>query len=322
MIKQYFELVRPACDFAGVLADSASVNVVGGRMEAFNGVLQISQPVEAIPDFAVAAVELDYALRKVAEPEVKVTKARVSLSGSTHMRRMDDRGPLKKPDIETFEVENVPDLLGALNDVFPFTVGDKAKPWSEGARFDGESITATNGVMLIQATLESASPFKGITIPRAGLAYLMKRGEDLTRWGASNASILFEFSDGSWAAVQRMSMEMPDNAVAILSSINDWSDMREIDEKFFLIASKAAVIAEKEVQVHSDHVFGGRYTLEHNPKVDTDLGDLEGPATFDPKAFLIVLEAADHVGFNRYPNPVPFTTKRGSRGLIAGLSQT
>ena len=321
-MREYFDLVRPACDFAGVLADSASVNVVNGRMEAFNGVLQISQPVEDIPDFSVAAVELDKALRfLVGDANVKVTKARVSLSKSLHMPRMPDRGALQKPDIETHAVADVADLLGALSDAFAFTVGDKSKPWSEGARFDDETITATNGVMLIQSTLANATPFEGVTIPRAGLAYIMQRGEALSRWGVSDSSILLEFDDGAWALVQRMSMEMPDNAVGILSNINDWTDMRDIDDDFLMHATRTAQIADKEVQVHADHLYGSSFQLVHDPKIATDLGELEGPAVFDPKAFLTVVEAADAVGFDRYPNPVPFTTKRGSRGLIAGLSQ-
>lgn len=321
-MKDAFSIVRPACDFAGVLADSAMLNIVDGRMEAFNTILQISHPVE-LEDMTVPAVDLDFALRKIPDiKSLKLTTSFVTLkgpNGSTRIKRMPNGGALKKPEIETVEVTDVADLLAVIADVFAFTIGDSARPWSEGARFDGKQVTATNSVMLCQAELDNASPFEGVTIPRAGLAYITQRGEALSRWGASDGSIMLEFADGGWALISRMSMEMPDAAIGLLSSINDWTGFRVVDHEYRHAVDRAVEYADKAVEVRRDCIYGARYSLEHKALAETDLGDNEGAAVFDPKNLSTVIAAAAEIGFDRYPKPVPFITQRGSRGMIAGL---
>lgn len=323
-MKEAFAIVRPACDFAGVLADSAMLNIVDGRMEAFNSVLQVSHPTD-LKNMTLPAIDFDFSLRKVTELKShKLTDTYLTLKGAngstTRIKRMPNAGALKKPDIKTKKIKDVPDLLAVLSDVFAFTVGDQARPWSEGARFDLKQVTATNSVVLCQAELKNASPFEGLTIPRAGLAYIVQRGEALSRWGWNDGSIMLEFEDGGWALVSRMSMEMPDAAVGLLSSINDWTGFREVDLAYRAAVDRAIEYADKAVEVRSDCIYGARYSLEHKAAAETNLGDLEGSATFDPKNLGVVIAAAAEIGFDRYPNPVPFVTKRGSRGVIAGLA--
>jgi len=304
---------------AGVLSDEASVGVVNGRMEAFNKQLMVSVPCD-LPDYSVAVVDLDFALRKVTDPTVKVTDANLILKGggTTRVKRLVNRDPLKKPDIETAPIENLDDLMGAVDDVFAFTEGDPARPWSEGARFDGNTVTATNSVMLCQAKLASSSGLDGVTVSRAALAYMRQRREDLKAWGVSERGIMIEFSDGSWAVAGRMAMEMPDAAVSLVqTAINDWEGMRDVDGEYRGAFLRAADWASELIKIYPDRLLTGRHSSEHDEPAETELGDAE-EAVFAAKSLVTVMAVAATVGFDRYPRPVPFTTVRGSQGLIAG----
>lgn len=321
-MKLAFANVRPACDFQGVLSDEASVGIINGRMEAYNKFLSVSQPCD-LPDFAVPASDFDFALRKVEEPTVNVTDANVILKGggTTRVRRLPERKPLAKPDIATAPIADLLDLMEAIDDVFPFTEGDPARPWSEGARFDGKTITATNSVVLCQATLSSSSGLQGVTISRPALAYIRQRRADLKAWGVSDNGILLEFEDGAWALASRMTMEMPDAAITLVQTVKDWTGLAGIEPSYrnaFLNVAEWADGTDDTVTIHADKVQAGRLSSEHDEPAVTALADADVPAVFAAKSLMAVMSVADEIAFDRFPTPVPFKTKRGSSGLLAG----
>jgi len=321
-MKEAFANVRPACDFQGVLSDEASVGVINGRMEAQNKFLIVSQPCD-LPDFAVPATDFDFALRKVEAPTINVTDSNVILKGggTTRVRRLAQRKPLVKPEFGTSPIADIDDLMGAIDDVYPFTEGDPARPWSEGARFDDTTVTATNSIVLCQAELVSSSGLHGVTVSRSALTYIRQRRADLVAWGVSDRGLLLEFEDGAWALASRMTMEMPDAAVSLVKSVNDWTGLREVDNDYrdaFLKAAEWADNTDDTASVLSDRVQAGRLSSEHDEPAETELGDPDVPAVFAAKALLAVMSVADHVAFDRFPAPVPFKTKRGSTGLLAG----
>tara|TARA_R110000787_G_scaffold285286_1_gene400584 strand:- start:782 stop:1756 length:975 start_codon:yes stop_codon:yes gene_type:complete len=321
-MKEVFANVRPACDFQGVLSDEAAVAVVNGRMEAYNKFLTVSQPC-VLPEFAVAAADLDFALRKVENPTVKVTDSNVILTGggTTRVRLLPARKQLVKPDIQTTPIKNLADLLGAIDDVYPFTEGDPARPWSQGARFDDMTVTATNSIILCQAELASASGFDGVTISRPALTYIRLRRADLKAWGVSKNGILLEFEDGGWALASRMTMEMPAAAVTLVKKVNDWEGLRVVEQDYRHAVLSAAEWADGTLDttsIYSDRIQAGRLSSQHDAPAVTELADPDVPAVFAAKALVAVMSVADQIAFDRFPSPVPFTTKRGSRGLIAG----
>jgi hypothetical protein len=321
-MKEAFAKVRPACDFQGVLSEEASVGVVNGRMEAYNKFLTVSQPCD-LPDFSVPATDFDFALRKVENPKINLTDANVIMKGggTTRVRRLPERVALKKPNIETHEIKDLDDLLGAIDDVYPFTEGDPARPWSEGARFDDSTVTATNSIVLCQATLASASGFEGVTVSRLALSYIRQRRADLKAWGVSERGILLEFTDGAWALASRMTTEMPDAAVGLVQGINDWGGLATVEPAYrnaILLAADWADGTDDTASIYTDRIQAGRLSSEHDEPAETELGDPDVPAVFAAKALVAVMSVADQIAFDRFPSPVPFKTKRGSSGLLAG----
>lgn len=315
-MKDVFSLVKPACDSAGVLSDAASVGVIGGRMEAFNKHLTVSQPC-TLPEFNVPYVDFDFALRKYDDPTLKVTEKSVMINGKTRIPRMPERKAQVRPDADMVEIGDRDDLLAVIDEVYPFTEGNPAHAWSEGARFDGTKVTATNSVMYIQAELASDVGLEGVTLSRTTLSYIRLRREALVRWGLCARGLLLEFDDGAWALAARMSMEMPDRAVGLISIINDWDNLHDVTSEQRDAFSVATTWADDKMAIHPDHIHAGRLSTEHSEPVETTLGD-QVPAIFATGSLITVVSRADRIAFDRYPNPVPFVTKRGSRGLLAG----
>ena len=314
-MKELYAKLRPACDFAGVLTDEASLASTGGRLEAYNKGLMVSLPFEG-PTFTVPVVDFDFSMRKHEDPQIKVTEKNVILDGKTRVKRLADRTALKRPDIECNEIPNVEDFMNALDDVYPFTLGDKARAWSEGARFDGTLITATNSIVLLQAVLDADCGFEGVTLSRSAISYMRQRRAELQAWGLSDRGLMLEFSDGSWALAARMSMEMPDAAVTMVDNL-DYSDLPELPTHDAANILKTIEWSDDIVTLFPDKVYAGRYSTDHDEAVDIDLGEAE-QAIFGAKALEAVVLKASHVGFNCFPQPVPFITTRGSKGLIAG----
>ena len=316
-MKEAFSYVRPACDFAGVLSDEASVGVVNGRLEAYNKELSISIPVD-MPDFAVPAADFDFAMRKHEDPSIKVTEKSVMLAGKTRVRRLADRHALKRPEVETNAVTNVGDLLEVIDEIFAFTAGDPARPWAEGARFDQTTVTATNSVMLIQAELHADSGLEGVTVSRAALAYIRLRRAALKAWTWTERGLLIDFDDGSWCLAARLAMEMPDQAVNLLQVIDNWDDMQDVTTDYKASIMRAGEWADDVLTLRPSEIHAGRLSTDHTESVITTLSGEE--AVFAASDLVTVVSKAERIAFDRYPKPCPFITARGSKGLIAGRS--
>jgi len=315
-LQSTFALVKPACDMAGVISADASVGVVEGRMEAHNRHMLISQPCD-LPDFNVPVVDLDFALRRYDDPEMKLTDANLILEGKSRVKRMPERKPNARSVIETHEIDPT-SLLAAFQDILPFTIGDPARPWSEGARIDGDTITATNSTMLCQATLDHGTHFEGVTLSRPLIKYILQRGHDLKAWGVSEKGILLSFKDGGWVQGYRMTAEMPDAAVSLLDkAVTEWGDLRECDDDYKAAFLRAGAWSTDVLTVFPDKIYAGRYSSEHDEPAETNMDCPDG-AMFTAKNIAAVMERAASIGFDRFPSPVPFTTTFGSRGLIAG----
>lgn len=162
-------------------------------MFAKNAQLSVCQPVSRdVPDFAVAASDIDLILRHVGECTVVVKDSKVVVKSKgerqTSVKLVQPQTIPSKPDVQTQEVGDIDDFLGAISDVFPFTVGDPSKPWSKGARFEKDCVVATNALMLCRAKLVSAWGLEGQTISRGALAYIRMRGKALKRLGVKSGT--------------------------------------------------------------------------------------------------------------------------------------
>jgi len=322
-MREQFALVKHACDFQAVLDADAAVTVKEGRLQAKNAIMAVSIPVDA-KDFSVTGVDLDFAFRKVPDAELSVGASYVTLkskNGNTRLKRLSAEREVTKPDIETSPIADPEDLGDALDDVWPFTEGHPSRPWSSSARFDGCRITATNSTVLLRSELRQSSGLHGVTLPRAVVDYIRLRRADLEAWGHDKRSVLLEFRDGSWAHAARMNPEMPDQAVHMVDSVNDWTGLQSIGDQYRSAFMSAVGYSDGFIEINPNHIYTTLRHIEHSESLDTNLGDLENSALFGTKDLTAVMSRAQEIGFDRYPSPVPFRTARGSLGLIAGRTR-
>lgn len=321
-----FQYVRPACDFAGVIAADAAVTVSGGRMFARNSQLAVCQPVEGVADFAVASSDIDLILRHVGECTISVKESQIIVKSKgereTKVKRVPPAPIPVKPDVRTQPVEDIDDLLSAIDDVFPFTVGDPSKPWSKGARFDAKTLTATNAIMLCRAELVSAWGLEGCTIPRTALSYIRLRGRALKRIGVASGVILMEFDDGGWARAACLTPGMPDSAPQLVEKAvpkSSWGSLKPVSPEYKNAFLATFALTDDKLWVYPDHVRGERIGVEDRCFIESDLAENVEKAIYKAQDLTAVISVASQIGFDHYPNPTPFVTARGSRGLIAGL---
>ena len=318
-----FQKVRAACDFQGVLQTDASVTVKDGFMMTRNSELVACHPVK-LPDFAVPAVDLDKELRAAPDAKLSVTETGVMLkssTGNTRIAKLVGHNAFHKPAIKTTPLP--PEVLSAFDEVYPFTTGDKSKPWSMGARVDAHTITATNSMMLIRASIEPNTGLDGITLSRTAIGHIRKRREDLVAWGSDEKMVLLEFNDGGWAIAMRLNAEMPASAVGLVdSAIKDWTPdtMQVISPEYRSKLLSSIDRTEELLTVWPDHIYGARLASEHKCPVETKLSTES--ALFTASDLAAVISVAARVGFDRYPAPVPFISLNGARGLIAGRRQS
>ena len=117
-----------------------------------------------------------------------------------------------------------------------------------------------------------------------------------------------------------MAMEMPDAAVTLVDQITNWNGLQDVTDTMQGAIMRAGDWADDMVSIFSDRILAGRFSSEHDEPAEINVGD-KVPALFAAKPTVTVISVADQIAFDRYPNPVPFTTKRGSKGLLAGRQQ-
>lgn len=317
MINDDVTKVAPAIDTSAVVESYCALTVQNNFMFMRRKNVGILHPTD-LPDFTVTAVELQHALKNLGPCDVVVTDKTVTLkAGGRQIRLKQLKAPSipAKPEIETTPVPD--DLADRVNDILPFaSCGHEERPWTFGARIDGDLLTATNAVVIAQARLSSSSNLSGVSIPLPVLQQISKRADELVSWGINDRAVMLEFKDGGWLMASRPSSEMPDHIPGILDACT--TPTFAITPEYRASFLSAVDFSEDVLAVHADHIHGTRLSAEHKCWLDTPVQ--EAPALFTASDLTNVLKVASHIDFTTYPNPCSFVTASGTKGLIAGRS--
>jgi hypothetical protein len=115
------------------------------------------------------------------------------------------------PDIQP-EGEKIPitgDFLEALKVVAPFMAEDASKPWARGALLDGQTVTATNNIVIVQRWLEQPFPLR-INVPAKAVKELIRIKESPTHISMTENSASFYYDDGRWLRTNLIDLPWPD----------------------------------------------------------------------------------------------------------------
>lgn len=289
--------------------------IAEGRVTGYNGKMSLSAPIALDVDCCPKADAFVKAIEVCEETaQLHLTPARklAIRSGKfrAHVETIDDaEWPNVQPEGLPVAIDG--HLLPALKMLYAFSAEDASRPWAAGVLLDGDTAIATNNVVIVERWLGYHFPYRA-NLPRYAVREMVRIGEEPSGMQLTDNSATFHYPGGRWLRTQLNSLEWP-NVFAILDSVDTLS-AAPVPAGFFEALETLAPFVAAENRVFLQE--GVLTTGEEGASVDVP-GVHAGPC-FNIKMLRLLEGVAREVGFDSYPNPVPFFGER-LRGCIAGM---
>lgn len=298
------------------VADLKHFAIAGGRVRGFNGTLALSSPIPFDIDCNPNAEQLIKAVARCDDTiQLSLTKAgRLSVKSAGFKAFIDCiQGETNHVEPEgefvTFDGEV---LLAGINACAPFIGSDASRPWANGLLVKGQSIFATNNVMLVEYWLGAEFPTV-VNIPRAAVREMQRIGEPPIGAQVTTNSVTFHYTEERWLRTQLFATEWPD----LSKVLNRPSQQVPLDVRIFEGLESVKAFTDKmgtiflypdELRTHFDELEGAGFGMEGfgwEGKYNVDmLNLLKGTATT--------------IDWSGYPGPCMFSGER-IRGALIGM---
>lgn len=296
--------------------------ISNGRVEAFNGVLALSTPIdldlEAMPK-AVPFVKAIERLPEGHEVVLNVTQAgRLSVKAGPFRAYVDCWGhehptPHVTPQGEIFAIPPV--ILAAARRLAPFMGIDASRPWACGILFDGQLASATNNIVLLQQWMEGVAFPVPVNVPSVAIKEMLRIGEDPVAMQPERGAITFHYANGSWLRTSLLQTDWPD-----LSAVLDKpSTQMPFPPTFFDAVARLDAFAGKENRIY---LRDGRVatSTEEGDGALVEVPELVANGCFHVSQVVALGEVAQTIDWSQYPAPCLFFGEN-VRGVIAGIRQ-
>lgn len=290
--------------------------IEGGRVRGFNGTLALCTPILLDIDCQPNAEQLIKAVGKCEDTiQLSMTKAgRLSVKSGGFKAFIDCiQGETNHVEPEGEFVEFDGDvLLKGIQAIAAFIGSDASRPWANGVLIKGQSIFATNNVMLIEYWLGSHFPIT-VNIPKAAVREMQRIGEAPINAQVTTNSITFHYSGERWLRTQLYATEWPD----LGKVLNRPSQQLPLDMRIFEGLESVKAFTDKmgsvflfpdELRTHFDEQEGAGFAME-------GFG-FEGKYNID--MLYLLKDTATIIDWSTYPSPCMFSGDR-IRGAIIGL---
>jgi hypothetical protein len=298
------------------VADLKHFAIEGGRVRGFNGTLALCTPIPFDIDCNPNAEQLIKAVSKCDDTiQLSLTKAgRLSVKSAGFKAFIDCvQGETNHVEPEgeyvNFDGEL---LLAGIKACAPFIGSDASRPWANGVLIKGQSIFATNNVMLVEYWLGSEFPIT-VNIPRAAVREMQRINEAPITAQVTERSITFHYEGDRWLRTQLFATEWPD-----LSKVLDRpSQQVPVDERIFAGLESVKAFVDKmgtiflmpnELRTHKDEQEGAGFAMD-------GFGS-EGKYNID--MLNLLKDTAKTIDWSTYPSPCMFSGER-IRGAIIGM---
>jgi hypothetical protein len=298
------------------VADLKHFAIEGGRVRGFNGTLALCTPIPFDIDCNPNAEQLIKAVSKCDDTiQLSLTKAgRLSVKSAGFKAFIDCvQGETNhvEPEGEFVNFDGAL-LLKGIQACAPFIGSDASRPWANGVLIKGQSIFATNNVMLVEYWLGSDFPIT-VNIPRAAVREMQRINEAPITAQVTERSITFHYEGDRWLRTQLFATEWPD-----LSKVLDRpSQQVPVDERIFAGLENVKAFVDKmgtiylmpdELRTHMDEQEGAGFAME-------GFG-AEGKYNID--MLNLLKDTAKTIDWSTYPGPCMFQGER-IRGAIIGM---
>ena len=287
-----------------------------GFIRGFNGTLALGSPIPFDINCHPNAEQLIKAVSKCNDTiQLSLTKAgRLSVKSGVFKAFIDCvQGETNhvEPEGEFVEFDGEV-LLKGIQACAAFIGSDASRPWANGVLIKGQSIFATNNVMLVEYWLGSEFPIT-VNIPKAAVREMQRIGEAPINAQVTERSITFHYTGDRWLRTQLYETQWPD----LSKVLNRPSEQVPLDERIFegLESVKAFVdkmgtifLMPDELRTHADDQEGAGFAME-------GFG-FEGKYNIDMLGLL--KDTATTIDWSGYPGPCMFQGDR-IRGAIIGM---
>lgn len=313
------KFVQGAVASKGFAPELTHFRIQDGKVKGFNGSLALSSP-----------IDLDINATPKAVPFIKAIiacKEAAALHMTAAGRLAIKSGPFKAfiecieedcpyPDVEP-QGEVIPLVGGFIKDlgvVAPFMAEDASKPWARGVLLKGQSVIATNNIVIVERWMEQPFPIV-VNLPASAVKELVRIGEEPTHISMTADSMAFFYEDGRWLRTNLIEPQWPD----IQQVLDRDSSPIPFPPGFFE--------AIEDVKPFVDEV--GRIILSDGNLCTTQedgagalvaLSGLPEYAVFNVNHLLKLKQIATVIDFSLYPSPCLFYGDN-LRGAIIGMKE-
>lgn len=290
--------------------------ITDGFIRGFNGTLALGTPIPFDINCQPNAEQLIKAVSKCTDTiQLSMTKAgRLSVKSGVFKAFIDCiQGETNhvEPEGEFVEFDGEV-LLKGIQAVAPFIGSDASRPWANGVLIKGQSVFATNNVMLVEYWLGVDFPIT-INIPKAAVREMQRINEAPISAQLTTNSITFHYTNDRWLRTQLYATEWPD----LSKVLNRHSEQVPLDERIFeglesvkSFTDKMGTIflMEGELRTHFDEQEGAGFAMEgfaYDGKYNIEMLNL-------------LKDTATTIDWTGYPGPCIFQGDR-IRGAIIGM---
>ena len=289
-----------------------------GRVMGYNGRMCLSAPIALDIECCPKAVPFVKAI----EACDGVVEMHVTPTGLLSVRSGKFRSTVATLPAEVFPdvapegspVALTSELLPALRLLYAFTAEDASRPWAAGVLLDGMSAFATNNATVVEYWLGDHFPYR-VIVPRFTVKELLRIGEEPTGIQLNANNITFHYDGGRWLRSQLVDGAWPKEPRELLDCFASASACVPPPAQLFdALQTLAPFVGElNAVYFINETVATAR---EDGTSVELEGAPRDG--VFNHKLLSLLEPVVELIGFDEYPNPVPFYGDR-IRGAIMGM---
>ena len=290
--------------------------ISGGTVRGYNGIIGLCCTIPLSLDVVPKAVPFIKAIQACQDVvNVSMTpNGRLSIRSGTFRSYVECLDEKEFPDISpegTFVSLEGVDFLGALEAVSPFIAEDASRPWARGVLFRGQSVLATNNIIVVEHWMPVAFPME-VNVPEEAVSELLRIKTKPTGFRITESNITFEYEDGSWLKSRLYATTWPD----VSRVLDRPSTQTPLDVNLKKVLDRLRPFVGKlEAVYFRDGVV--TTSLEENTGASEDL-HVCPDGCFNIYQLLALCDIAESVDFTQYPAPCLFYGGT-LRGAIVGM---
>lgn len=223
-------------------------------------------------------------------------------------------------------------LLDAIEAVRPFISDNATQPWATCVGLVNGWAIATNNVSIGARRYTDTPEQENILLPVWAVDFLLQRIDGLESWVWGETTVTFLWANGARVRSTLVAGEFPPRALALTAdafggSLDDDNVRAYAEESLITVTPEfratylrvASLTEGAEIAFYPDRIEGGKAEiLRVEDEAQLVVPEGQECSVFDPNILTPVLKVAAMWDPSTWPNPAPFLTDDGLRGIVLG----